>query len=88
MTVLHSLNHIQASPKNEVTVLFIGAEVQAEVQPLQKWEKYLLHFLPSVKTLNLIFLGPELRKNNQEFWDDLPCHSCRYSTFNWLLNFS
>lgn len=39
----------------------IGAEFQFECINLHVWEKFFLHFLPNLKHLKLIFIGPELR---------------------------
>ncbi|KAH8380323.1 hypothetical protein KR009_010008 [Drosophila setifemur] len=48
----------------EVTLHLIGAEIEFEVDVLQKWELFLLHITPTVKTLNVVFIGPELNPNN------------------------
>ncbi|KAK6626699.1 hypothetical protein RUM44_009175 [Polyplax serrata] len=75
LTVFHALRQIKLIGQEEVTVLFVGAETQAEVEPLVKWERYLLHMLTVVRVLRLIFLGPELRT----FADELTemCEDCR-----------
>lgn len=39
----------------------IGAEFQFECINLHVWEKLFLHFLPNLKRLKLMFIGPELR---------------------------
>ncbi|XP_043063658.1 uncharacterized protein LOC122319887, partial [Drosophila ficusphila] len=46
-----------------LTLHLIGAEIEFEVDMLQKWELFLLHIMPSVKTLNVVFIGPELNPN-------------------------
>ncbi|KAH8242311.1 hypothetical protein KR032_000348, partial [Drosophila birchii] len=64
----------------ELTLHLIGAEIEFEVDILQKWELFLLHIMPAVKTLNVVFIGPELNPNNISF-DQLKkikcCLSCR-----------
>lgn len=47
--------------KVEWTVHVIGAEFQFEGMNLHVWEKLFLHFLPNLKLLRLILVGPELR---------------------------
>ncbi|XP_020798098.1 uncharacterized protein LOC110176188 [Drosophila serrata] len=64
----------------ELTLHLIGAEIEFEVDVLQKWELFLLHIMPTVKTLNVVFIGPELNPNNISF-EQLKkikcCVSCR-----------
>ncbi|KAH8296469.1 hypothetical protein KR054_006620 [Drosophila jambulina] len=64
----------------ELTLHLIGAEIEFEVDVLQKWELFLLHIMPAVKTLNVVFIGPELNPNNISF-EQLKkikcCLSCR-----------
>jgi len=51
----------------ELTLHLIGAEIEFEVDMLQKWELFLLHIMPTVKSLNVVFIGPELNPNNISF---------------------
>ncbi|KAI8037939.1 hypothetical protein M5D96_009440 [Drosophila gunungcola] len=51
----------------ELTLHLIGAEIEFEVDMLQKWELFLLHIMPTVKILNVVFIGPELNPNNISF---------------------
>ncbi|XP_017019412.1 uncharacterized protein [Drosophila kikkawai] len=64
----------------QLTLHLIGAEIEFEVDILQKWELFLLHLMPAVKTLNVVFIGPELNPNNISF-EQLKkikcCLSCR-----------
>lgn len=46
--------------KIEYTVHVIGAEFQFEGINLHVWEKLFLHLSPNLRTLRLIFVGPEL----------------------------
>lgn len=62
---LTALYSIQISCQNWKTldtfvVHVIGAEFQFECINLHVWEKLFLHFLPNMKRLRLIFVGPEL----------------------------
>lgn len=47
--------------KMEWTIHLVGAEFQFEGINLRVWEKLFLHFLPNLKKLRLILIGPELR---------------------------
>lgn len=47
--------------KIEWTIHLVGAEFQFEGINLRVWEKLFLHFLPNLKRLRLILIGPELR---------------------------
>lgn len=79
LTVLHALKEIQLHDKETITLHLIGAELEAEVEPIEKWEKYLLHALINVKLINLLFIGPELRlhgNGNHKRHLDL-CANCR-----------
>lgn len=60
----------------QLTIHLIGAEMEFEVDVFQKWEIFLLHILPSVANLNIVFVGPELNPNNISF-DQL-------STIKWV----
>ncbi|CAD7080930.1 unnamed protein product [Hermetia illucens] len=44
----------------ELVIHVIGAEQNFEVDTLQKWESFLLHLLPEVNKLDVVFVGPEL----------------------------
>ncbi|XP_054000167.1 uncharacterized protein LOC128887823 [Hylaeus anthracinus] len=46
------------------TVHVVGAEFQFEGVNLHVWEKLFLHFLPNLKTLRVLLVGPELRLPN------------------------
>lgn len=51
----------------ELTIHLVGAEMEFEVDVFQKWEIFLLHILPAVATLNVVFVGPELNTKNISF---------------------
>ncbi|KAH8270272.1 hypothetical protein KR018_006446 [Drosophila ironensis] len=61
----------------ELTLHLIGAEIEFEVDVLQKWELFLLHITPVVKTLNVVFIGPELNPNNISFEQLKKIKCCR-----------
>ncbi|XP_015434939.1 PREDICTED: uncharacterized protein LOC107190619 [Dufourea novaeangliae] len=50
--------------KTELVVHVLGAEFQFEGVNLHVWEKMFLHFLPNLKRLCLVLVGPELRLPN------------------------
>lgn len=63
LTALYSM---QASctewqDKTDWTIHVLGAEFQFEGINLDVWEKLFLHFLPKLKRLHIILIGPELR---------------------------
>ncbi|XP_017862919.1 PREDICTED: uncharacterized protein LOC108613753 [Drosophila arizonae] len=64
----------------QLTIHLIGAEMEFEVDVFQKWEIFLLHTLPALETLHIVFIGPELNPNNISF-DQLStircCRLCR-----------
>lgn len=45
-----------------LTIHLVGAELEFEVDVLQKWEYFFLHLIPRINTLNIVFVGPELNK--------------------------
>ncbi|CAL7937308.1 unnamed protein product [Xylocopa violacea] len=47
--------------KLEWTVHVVGAEFEFEGVNLRVWEKLFLHFLPNLRRLRLVLIGPELR---------------------------
>ncbi|XP_061397543.1 uncharacterized protein LOC133333231 [Musca vetustissima] len=57
----------QLNRLEELTIHLIGAEIEFEVDILHKWELFFLHITPMVKTLNVVFVGPELNPNNISF---------------------
>ncbi|XP_030385618.1 uncharacterized protein LOC115632543 [Scaptodrosophila lebanonensis] len=61
----------------QLTVHLIGAEIEFEVDVLQKWELFLLHLTPAVKTLNVVFVGPELNPRNISFEQLKKMKCCR-----------
>lgn len=59
----------------QLTIHLIGAEMEFEVDVFQKWEIFLLHILPALETLHIVFIGPELNPNNISF-DQLSTIRC------------
>ncbi|XP_023297280.2 uncharacterized protein LOC111679909 [Lucilia cuprina] len=75
----------QLKNHESLTIHLIGAEIEFEVDVLHKWELFFLHITPCVKSLNIVFVGPELNPNNISF-DQLQktkcCTACRKSQRN------
>lgn len=46
--------------KSSLTIHLIGSELEFEADVLQKWELFFMHLTPTLKTLNIVFIGPEL----------------------------
>ncbi|XP_049827684.1 nascent polypeptide-associated complex subunit alpha, muscle-specific form-like [Schistocerca gregaria] len=44
----------------KLVVHFVGAEWSFEMERADKWEAFLLHLIPSLKALVLVFVGPEV----------------------------
>ncbi|EDW79899.2 uncharacterized protein Dwil_GK17770 [Drosophila willistoni] len=63
---------------SELTIHLIGAEIEFEVDVLQKWELFMLHIMPTLKVLNVIFIGPELNPNNISFEQLKKFKCCRH----------
>ncbi|OAD56483.1 hypothetical protein WN48_03170 [Eufriesea mexicana] len=63
LTALYSMQISSPEWKNKVdcTIHMLGAEFQFEGINLHVWERMFLHFLPNLKKLCLILIGPELR---------------------------
>ncbi|XP_076676364.1 uncharacterized protein LOC143373227 [Andrena cerasifolii] len=63
LTVLYSMQTCcsEWSSKTDWTIHVLGAEFQFEGINLAVWEKLFLHFLPNLKRLRLLLVGPELR---------------------------
>lgn len=63
LTVLFSLQqcNFHLETIETLTIHLVGAEMQFEVDTLQKWEIFLLHLIPSLNTLKIVFIGPELK---------------------------
>ncbi|XP_075159545.1 rho GTPase activating protein at 71E isoform X4 [Haematobia irritans] len=81
LTSWYALKSCQQLDKHEnLTIHLIGAEIEFEVDVLNKWELFFLHITPTVKNLNVVFVGPELNPNNISF-DQLKktkcCKVCR-----------
>uniref|UniRef100_A0A1I8NTR0 MYND-type domain-containing protein n=1 Tax=Stomoxys calcitrans TaxID=35570 RepID=A0A1I8NTR0_STOCA len=70
----------QLNSHEDLTIHLIGAEIEFEVDVLNKWELFFLHITHTVKNLNVVFVGPELNPNNISF-DQLKktkcCKACR-----------
>ena len=81
LTVLFSLQqcNFHLETIETLTIHLVGAEMQFEVETLQKWELFLLHLIPSLKTLKIVFIGPELKtesKFNQTLGKNKTCMKC------------
>lgn len=67
LTVLFSLQqcnfHLETT--ETLTIHLVGAEMQFEVETLQKWELFLLHLIPSLNMLKIVFIGPELKTESK-----------------------
>jgi len=67
LTVLFSLQqcnfHLETT--ETLTIHLVGAEMQFEVETLQKWELFLLHLIPSLTMLKVVFIGPKLKTESK-----------------------
>lgn len=60
LTAWYSLKLSGNIEKEVITIHLIGSELEFEADVLQKWELFFLHLTQSLKTLNIVFIGPEL----------------------------
>ncbi|KAL7734981.1 hypothetical protein ACLKA6_011246 [Drosophila palustris] len=60
LTAFYALKLCNRLDSEQLTIHLVGAEMEFEVDVFQKWEIFLLHILPAVRTLNVVFVGPEL----------------------------
>lgn len=67
LTVLFSLQqcNFHLETIETLTIHLVGAEMQFEVETLQKWELFLLHLIPSLTMLKVVFIGPELKTESK-----------------------
>ncbi|XP_022187843.2 putative protein MSS51 homolog, mitochondrial [Nilaparvata lugens] len=81
LTALYAYNHFTRSDRNNrsnssVVIHVVGAEKFFEVNTLQKWEIFFLHYLPDLKNLKVIFIGPELDMSEEEIISANTCQLC------------
>lgn len=69
LTVLFSLQNANFSLEEIkfLTIHLVGAEMHFEIDNLRKWELLLLHLIPSLRILKIVFVGPELNSDNAFF---------------------
>ncbi|XP_071445081.1 myb-like protein X [Hetaerina americana] len=64
LTICYALNLLYGENRTDIckkmTVHLVGAENQFEVEPLSKWDSFLLNVLPDITELHIVFIGPEL----------------------------
>ncbi|XP_017139393.1 uncharacterized protein LOC108153765 [Drosophila miranda] len=77
LTAWFALKLCERLRNSELTLHLIGAEIEFEVDVLQKWELFLLHIMPALKCLNVVFVGPELNPNNISFEQLKKIKCCR-----------
>lgn len=70
LTVLNTLLCIKNSQElssKEFVLHVVGAERSFETNKLEKWEYYVLHLIPELSHLEIVFIGPELNTENQDY---------------------
>uniref|UniRef100_A0A1B0FDP4 Uncharacterized protein n=1 Tax=Glossina morsitans morsitans TaxID=37546 RepID=A0A1B0FDP4_GLOMM len=72
----------QLRDNQELTIHLIGAEVDFEVDILHKWELFFLHITPTLRRLNVVFVGPELNACNISFDQLKKTKCCRFCRKN------
>ena len=73
LTLLHAMERLEYSTGSEMTIHIIGANM-IELDGVEIWET-LLHWLPSLSTLNIVLVGPELESNNEKVEGSI-CDCC------------
>lgn len=76
LTILHCLKEFSSTENTDLKIHIVGSNV-IEMLGIIKWE-YLLHRLPKLNTLHLVFIGLELdmEENDGENEDIQPCEKC------------
>uniref|UniRef100_A0A1B0AQV9 Uncharacterized protein n=1 Tax=Glossina palpalis gambiensis TaxID=67801 RepID=A0A1B0AQV9_9MUSC len=72
----------QLRDNQELTIHLIGAEIDFEVDILHKWELFFLHITPTLRRLNVVFVGPELNACNISFDQLKKTKCCRFCRKN------
>lgn len=72
LTLLRALEKLEYKVDKEMTIHVIGANF-LDLDGVEIWE-ILLHWLPSLTTLNLILIGPELNNNSKK---KIICNVCQ-----------
>lgn len=62
LTILFALQScfIPLDTMTSLTVHLVGAEAHFELDTMKKWETFILHYLPRLNHLRIVFIGPEL----------------------------
>lgn len=83
LTVLNALLTINDSRQltsKKLLLHVVGAERSFETNKLEKWEYYVLHLIPDLRHLEIVFIGPELNTvNNEDFKVCSRCSSTQKS---------
>ncbi|KAH8370432.1 hypothetical protein KR093_003449, partial [Drosophila rubida] len=77
LTAFYALKLCERLQAEQLTIHLVGAEMEFEVDVFQKWEIFLLHILPAVKTLRVVFVGPELNSSKVSFEQLSKIKCCR-----------
>ncbi|XP_060653805.1 uncharacterized protein LOC132789649 [Drosophila nasuta] len=77
LTAFYALKLCDRLKAEQLTIHLVGAEMEFEVDVFQKWEIFLLHILPAVKTLSVVFVGPELNSSKVSFEQLSKIKCCR-----------
>ncbi|XP_014215256.1 uncharacterized protein LOC106644318 [Copidosoma floridanum] len=70
LTLLYALEKLEYKTETAMTIHVIGANM-IELDGIEIWET-LLHWLPSLITLNMVLIGPELNSNRNK----IKCNVC------------
>ena len=66
LTILYALQNIPTPPEahisqlTQLTIHVVGAEHATDCHPLSRWGAFLLHLLPRLRRLHVVFIGREL----------------------------
>jgi len=61
ITALYALLKNKNQQPKDVTLHVVGAEADFEINKPEKWEYYILHLMPEIESLDIVFIGPELK---------------------------
>lgn len=78
LTAIHALFLFKSNKllnSEHLTLHIVGAESEFEINKLEKWEYYILHLIPELKSLHIEFIGPEINVSSKPRHHEV-CKQC------------
>ena len=74
--------------RKSLIIHIVGAELPFECNNLPKWDVFLLNILPALRSLYIVFTGPELQNVPAGAWDeDMRCPHCLRNDKSFVIDF-